>query len=166
MHNQPPLEHPTAQNAKAPMKTWRILFLDEAERVEKLKAACLDGGYVVVGATTVKEAWAFLDGKDHADVIVCAAHLEEESMFEFLKGVRASEVHRNSKFLILSLEPGTIAARMDRIAARTGVVLGADSFVIMPVFDPAELIENLKRLQPVVPKLQQSGSAEEKRRAD
>ena len=35
------------------MSTWRILFLDNADNVERLKGACRDVGYVVVGATTV-----------------------------------------------------------------------------------------------------------------
>lgn len=166
MPNEPELEHPAAENARSPMKTWRILFLDSAEHVEQLKGACKDLGYVVVGATTIEEAWAFLEGKDHADVIVCAAHLEEESMFEFLKGVRDSEVHRNAKFLILALEPGAAGLRLASSTARAGMVLGADTYVIMPVFDALELVAEIKKLQPSVPMLQQSVTAEEKRRAE
>ena len=85
MQKEPQVEYPAPKDAKPPMKTWRILFLDSAENVKKLKDACKHAGYEVVGALTIEEAWAFLDGKDHADVIVCAAHLEEESMFGFLK---------------------------------------------------------------------------------
>ena len=66
---QPKVEHPAPKNARSPMKTWRILFLDSAENIEQLKGACKDVGYTVAGALTIEEAWAFLDGKDHADVI-------------------------------------------------------------------------------------------------
>jgi CheY-like chemotaxis protein len=163
---QPKVEHPAPENARSPMKTWRILFLDSAENIEQLKGACKDVGYTVAGALTIEEAWAFLDGKDHADVIVCAAHLPEESMFEFLKGVRDSEVHRNAKFLILALEPGAAGMRLHRSTASAAKALGADTYAIMPVFDPHELIALIKELQPFVPLLQQSATVAEKRRAE
>jgi CheY-like chemotaxis protein len=160
MSKEPEVEHPAPGNAKSPLQTWRLLFLDSAENIEQLKGACKAVGYDVVGATTIEEAWAFLDGKDHADVIVCAAHLEEESMFEFLKGVRDSEIHRKTMFLILSLEPGAVGARLDRSTARTGRQLGADAYLIMPVFDPHGLVAQIQKLQPAVPVLQQSATTD------
>lgn len=163
---QPNIEYPTLVDAKSPLETWRILFLDSAENIEQLKRACKKCGYVVVGSTTIKEAWAFLDGKDHVDVIVCAAHLEEESMFQFLKDVRTNEKHGKAAFLILSLEPGTSGARMDRSTERAGMLLGADGYLIMPVFDAPELIAQIQKLQPLIPMLQQSTSAQEKREAE
>ena len=166
MAKEPKVEHPAPQDAKSPMKTWRILFLDSAENIERLKDAGKDEGYTVVGAITIEEAWAFLDGKDHVDVIVCAAHLEEESMFKFLKEVRDSEVHRNAKFLILSLEPTGTARGLHGSTASAAKALRADAYKIMPVFDPHELIAAIKKLQPSVPLLQQSGTAEEKRLAE
>lgn len=166
MLKEPKVEYPAPKNARSPMKTWRVLFLDSAENIKKLKDAGKDAGYTVVGALSIKKAWAFLDGKDHADVIVCAAHLEEESVFEFLKGVRESEMHRNAKFLILSLAPGAVGARLHHSTASTGMALGADTYAIMPVFDPRELIALIKELQPSVPMLQQSTTAAEKRRAE
>lgn len=165
MPKEPRVEHPAPRNARSPMNTWRILFLDRAENIEKLKDACKHVGYTVAGALTIEKAWAFLDGKDHADVIVCAAHLEEESMFEFLKGVRDSEVHRNAKVLILSLAPGAIGARLHGSTASAAMALGADTYAIMPVFDPHELVALIKKLQPSVPMLQQSETAAEKRQA-
>lgn len=166
MQKEPKVEHPAPKDAKSPMKTWRILFLDYAENIEKLKDAGKDVGYTVVGAVTIEEAWAFLDGKDHADVIVCAAHLEDESMFGFLKSVRESAVHKDVKFLILSLEPGATGARLHRSTKSAAVALGADTYAVMPVFDPYELIELVKKLQPSVPLLQQPMSATEKRRSE
>ena len=120
----------------------------------------------MIGSTTLEEAWAFLEGKDHVDVIVCAAHLEEESMFKFLKDVRDHEIHNNAAFLILSLEPGAIGARLDQSAARAGIALGANGYLIMPVFDALELIAQIQKLQPDIPMLQQSATEEEKRLAE
>jgi CheY-like chemotaxis protein len=163
---EPKLEHPTAENAKSPHQTWRILFLDSAENIEQLKGACKDAGYVVVGSTTIKDAWAFLDGKDHVDVIVCAAYLEGESLFDFLRGVRESKIHGDAMFLILSLEPGETGARLDRSTRSAAMALGADGYVIMPKFDPRELVVQIRHLQPDIPMLQQCNTSEEKRRSE
>jgi CheY-like chemotaxis protein len=156
MTKEPEIELPAPKDSRPPRQTWRILFVDSAENVDRLKKAAKESGYVVVGATTTAEAWRFLNGKDHVDVIVSAAHLERESTFDFLKDVRQSEAHRKTKFLILSLEPGTAGARLDRTAERTGMILGADAYVVMLHFDAAALVEQIRKLQPAVPTLQQS----------
>lgn len=163
---QPDIEHPAPQDARPPLETWRILFLDSAEHIEQLKSACKKCGYAVVGSTSIEEAWAFLNGKDHVDVIVCAAHLEEESMFQFLQDVRANERHGKAAFLILSLEPGEAGARMDRSTERAGILLGADGYMVMPVFDAPELLAQIEKIQPRIPMLQQSTTAKEKRDAE
>lgn len=165
MWKEPKVEYPAPEDARPPTQTWRILFLDRAKNVEKLKDACKHAGYAVVGATTIEEAWAFLQGEDRADVIVCAAHLEEGSMFEFLRGVRESVVHRNAKFLILSLAPTAWGTRLDRSTASAARALGADGYAIMPVFHPHKLVALIKQLQPPVPMLQQSATAEREHRA-
>ena len=166
MTKQPEIEHPAPADAKPPEKTWRILFLDSIENIGQLKEACKKAGYVVIGLTTIHEALAFLLEKDHVDVIVCAAHLEEESMFQFLKDVRDNEKHGGAAFLILSLEPGEAGARMDRSAERAGMLLGADGYLLMPVFDAVELVAQIQKLQPRIPMLQQSTTAKEKREAE
>jgi CheY-like chemotaxis protein len=153
MHKEPQVEHSSPKYVGPPMKTWRILFLDGAENVQKLKAACKEAGYEVEGACTIKEAWAFLNGKDHVDVIVCAAHLREESVFEFLRGVRESEAHRHVAFLLLSLEPTENARGLHHSTAYAARALGADSYAVMPVFDSHELVALIEKLHPPVPQL-------------
>jgi CheY-like chemotaxis protein len=154
MSREPDLEHPERENARPPAETWRVLFLDCEEHIDRLKAACREAGYVVVGATTIADAWQFLHGRNHADVIVCAAHLEDESMLEFLQAVRVSEHHRDTVFVILSLEPNAAAAQLDRSTRQAGMLLGADAYLEMPRFDPEELIAQIRHLQPAVPTLQ------------
>lgn len=163
---QPDIEHPSTKDAKPALQTWRILFLDSPEHIAQLKSTCKKCGYAVVGSTTIEEAWLFLNGKDHVDVIVCAAHLQEESMFQFLKDVRANEKHGDVAFLILSLEPGEAGARMDRSTERAGMLLGADGYMVMPVFDAPELIAQIEKNQPLIPLLQQTNTANEKRDAE
>ena len=46
MPREPRLEHPSQENARPPRQTWRILFLDSAEKIELLKGACKDGNCV------------------------------------------------------------------------------------------------------------------------
>ena len=160
------IERPVAADAKSPQKTWRILFLDNADNITQLKNACKKMGYTVVGSTSIQDAWTFLNDKDHVDVIVCAAHLEEESVFKFLKEVRDHVKHKKVAFLILSLEPGAIGAKLDRSTARAGIALGANGYLIMPLFDPSELIAQIQKLQPDIPMLQQSATAAEKHSAE
>lgn len=166
MSMPPSMEHPTSNDAKAPLQTWRLLFLDSADHVVQLKNACKKDGYVVVGATTIEAAWSFLNGKDHVDVIVCAAHLEEQSAFKFLQEVRKNKIHGNVAFLILSLEPSETGVRLDRSAQRSGILLGASGYLLMPTFDAAALIAEIKKLQPLIPMLQQSATPQEKRDAE
>ncbi len=163
MIDEPIVEHAPPCAKLAPKDTFRILVMDSLEHTDQLKAACKDAGHDVVAAQTIQEAFAFLDGQDHADVIICAAHLEDESMFDFLKRLRTDVLHKNSMFLTLALAPGPIGTRMNTAAESTARLLGADAFVSMPVFDAEQLICEIKKLLPEVPMLEQS-KIETKRR--
>lgn len=146
----------TATPELAAKDTFRILILDDIEHVNQLKVACKNAGHSVVPAHTVKEAMAFLDGHNHADVIVCAAYLEDENTFEFLKRLRKNPVHNNSMFMILALAPGPTGVKLNHSVEIAGHQLGADAFMSMPVFDPIQLIAAIKTLLPIVPWLQRS----------
>lgn len=87
-------------------------------------------------------------------------------MFGFLKGVRDSEAHRDAKFLILSLHDGVAGAQLDSSTARAGIVLGADAYVAMPVFDAHQLVAQIKKLQPSIPRLQRCSNEAEKHRSE
>jgi CheY-like chemotaxis protein len=136
--------------------TFRILILDDVEHVYQLKTACKNAGHSVVPAHTVGEAMRFLDSTNHADVIICAAYLEDENTFEFLKRLRANPVHKRSMFMILALEPGPIGVRLNAQVEIAGRQLGADAFISMPVFDAERLIAEIKKLLPKVPWLAKS----------
>ena len=43
MSKEPKMEHPAAEDAKPPLKTWRILFLDNIANTTQLKEACTKG---------------------------------------------------------------------------------------------------------------------------
>lgn len=162
MTDEPKVEKATHESKLPSKDTFRILIMDTVEHTDQLKAACKDVGHDVVASQSIKEAFAFLDGKNHADVIVCAAHLEDESMFEFLKRLRANPVHKDSMFMTLALAPGPIGAKVNDSTEKAGRLLGADAFVSMPVFDAAQLIAEIKKLLPLVPALEKDRLKREK----
>lgn len=154
MTDEPKVEKATPE-CKLPSKdTFRILIVDTVEHTDQLKAACKDVGHDVVAAQSIKEAFAFLDGKDHADVVVCAAYLEDESVFEFLRRLKTNPLHKCSTFMTLALEPGPIGAKALASTEKTGELLGADAFIHMPEFDAVQLIAEIKKLLPLVPALE------------
>lgn len=135
--------------------TFRILIMDTVEHTDQMRAACNNAGHSVIAVHSIREAFSFLDGRDHADVIICAAHLEDESMFDFLKRLRSNPIHRKSMFMTLSLAPGPMGVQVNDTARNAGRLLGADAFVSMPVFDAVQLIDEIKKLLPLVPLLEQ-----------
>jgi CheY-like chemotaxis protein len=139
---------------RAAKDTFRILIMDTVDHVNQLKEACKAAGHSVVPAHTIEEAFAFLDTTNHADVIICAAYLEDESMFEFLRRLRSNPVHKDSMFAILALEPGISGARTNSSTEQAGKLLGANAFINMPVFDPVQLIAEIRKLLPAVPWLE------------
>ena len=154
MIEEPQIEPATPELAAK--DTFRILIMDTHEHVEQLMAACKNAGHSVIPAYTIDEAFRYLDGSNHADVIVCAAHLEDESLFEFLRRLKTNEIHKKSMFMSLSLAPGPMGVKVDDTVEKSGRLLGADAFVSMPVFDAHQLIVEIKKLLPMVPSLEQS----------
>ncbi len=151
---EPEVELANADARLAAKDTFRISFLDSLAHTNQLKAACQAVGYSVVAAQSIADAFALLNGKNHADVVVCAAYLEDESVFEFLKALRRDPQHKKTMFMTLALAPSTIGVRANA-STETGHLLGADAFVSMPVFDPVQLIAEIKKLLPAVPVLEQ-----------
>jgi CheY-like chemotaxis protein len=89
-------------------------------------------------------------------VIVCAAHLEDESVFEFLQKLKSNPIHKDSMFMTLSLAPGPIGVQLNESVEKAGRLLGADAFVSMPVFDAEQLIAEIKKLLPLLPALEKA----------
>ena len=64
-----------------------------------------------------------MEGSNHVDVVVCAAYMEDESLFEFLKRLRSNPIHKESMFLTLGLGPGPVGDRMNVSTESAGKVL-------------------------------------------
>jgi CheY-like chemotaxis protein len=132
--------------------TYRILTLENPDNIEKLKEACKRAGHQVVPAITIEEAIAFLETKDHVDIIVSAAHLEDESAFEFLKRVKAPDSHlKDVLFLMLCSEPGALGLLTSPAAQIAADVLGAEKYLLMQEFDADRLIQEIEKLLPPIP---------------
>lgn len=153
MTKEPRVEQPTKRMAAS--DTFRILVMDTKEHTDQVKAVCKEAGHAVVAANTIDEAFAFLEGKDHADVIICGAYTEDESLFEFLRRLRLDPIHRNAVFITLALEPGFIGRKANHSTEKAGRLLGVDKFINMPEFDAAKLIAEIRSLLPPVPALEQ-----------
>jgi CheY-like chemotaxis protein len=144
------IEQPTVH--LAPTKTFRILTLENPENIEKLKECCRHAGHEVVPVRTIQEAMAFLDSKDHVDLIISAVHLQNESVLEFLTLVKTHDsVHKEVVFVMLCLDPGQIGSVTNDLNAKAGEMMGADKYLLMPVFDAAKLMLEIASLLPEMP---------------
>ena len=141
--------------------TYRILTLENPENIDKLKEAWKDAGHQVVPVLTIAQAMAFLDSRDHVDLIISAVHLEEESVFEFLQRVKAPDSnHKEVPFVMLCMEPNPLASALNKSTALAGKLLGADKYVYMPQFDAAHLIAQVEPLLAAFPKKETEANPE------
>jgi CheY-like chemotaxis protein len=144
------IEEPTVH--KPALETYRILTLEDAENIDKLKDACRDAGHQVVPVLTIRQAMEFLDIKDHVDVIISATHLHHESVFDFLRRVKSADsIHRNVPFVMLCLEPGGLGRMTSDVVESVAEIMGADHYILMPKFDADELLKQIEPLFPPVP---------------
>lgn len=155
---EPQVEPAYPDKKLAPKNTFRILIIDTVENTDLLKAACKEVGHSVVAAQTIKEAFAFLNNQNHADVIICAAYLENESMVEFLQELRKNPIHKDSMVMTLALAPGPIGYRLNTFTEKAAQLFGADAFVSMPEFNAPQLIAEINKLLPDVPMLEKDKS--------
>ncbi len=139
--------------------TYRILTLENPENIDKLKEAWKSAGHQVVPVLTIAQAMAFLDSRDHVDLIISAVHLEEESVFEFLQRVKAPDsMHKDVAFVMLCMEPTPLASIVNKSTALAGKLLGADKYVYMPDFDAEFLIAQVEPLLPPIPLKETEGN--------
>jgi len=144
------IEPPTVE--KPPQQTYRILTLENPANVEKLTQACKRAGHEVVPCFTIAEAMRFLESKDHVDVIVAAAHLENESVFNFLQKVKSSDcILHKANFFMLCSDPGMLALVTSPSVEIAASLMGADKYLLMPEFDAERLISEIEELLPAIP---------------
>jgi CheY-like chemotaxis protein len=138
------------------------LTLENPANVEKLKEACKEAGHQVVPAHTIAAAVAFLETKDHVDIIVAAAHLENESVFEFLKRVKSPSSHlKDVQFLMLCAEPGALGLLTSPAVEMAAELMGADQYLLMTEFDAFTLMQEIEQLLPPIPSKELASALED-----
>ncbi len=145
------IEEPTVRVSA--LDTYRILTLEDESNINKLKEACKSAGHEVVPVTTIRKAMEFLDLEDHVDLIISATHLQNESVFDFLRRVKHPDsMHCTVPFVMLSLEPGGLARATSGIVETAAEILGADHYILMPEFDAVALLLQVEPLLGPVPR--------------
>lgn len=142
---------------------YRILVLDDdRQQMEKIKAACLLVGQEVVPVSTISEGMHFLTTKDHVDVVVTEAYLEDESVFEFLKALKAIPDHQDVPVMVLAVDPGQIGQFCSQMMQQTFKVFGAHKFLVMAEFDLEHLMREIAALLPEdkIPKKEEADQRE------
>jgi len=130
--------------------TYRVLVLDGKEdHMPRIVKACKEAGQEVVPCRSIKEAFAFLETKDHVDVIVTEAFMENESVFDFLKEAKVTPEHRDVPIVIMAAEPGAIGMFCMPGVAQAAETLGAYKFLVMPKFDEAHLAREIQAILPL-----------------
>jgi CheY-like chemotaxis protein len=128
---------------------YRILVLDDnSEQMEEIKVACLAVGQELVAVNSIREGIEFLERKDHVDVIVAEAFMQNESVFELLKQLKGLPDHQDVPVMIMSVDPGEIGLFCNHMVKQTAQLFGAYKFLIMPKFDVKKLMREVDALLP------------------
>lgn len=134
---------------RPPADTYRVLVLDgKNDHMPRIVEACKKAGQEVVPCWSVQDAFKFLDTKDHVDVIVVEAFMEEESVFDFLKAAKEMPEHRDVPIVIMAAEPSAIGLFCMPSVAQSAEVLGAYKFIVMPKFDEMHLVREILAILP------------------
>jgi CheY-like chemotaxis protein len=140
------IEHP--DHSRPDGRIYRILVLDTPEHVDDLTTICTALGHEVVPVLTISEGMKFMDTKDHVDVIVSAAHLDNESVFDFLRQVKSSPLHRDVPFMLICSEPSEVGLFVSEVVAKAAHVLGAAKYLVMDTFNGRQLMREINALLP------------------
>src|ERR1700730_9182188 len=129
-------------------QTYRVLAIDTPEQVAELTFACKALGHEVVPVLTIKEGMDFMNKQDHVDVIVSAAHLENESVFDFLKLIKSSPKHKDVPFMVICAEPGELGLFVNDVVEKAANILGAAKYLVMDTFNVHQLMKEITALLP------------------
>ncbi len=130
-------------------ENYRILVLaGKEDHMTRLSEACQEAGQETVCCKTIEDAFAFLETKNHVDVIVAEAFMENESVFDFLVSAKQSDLHKDVPVMIVASEPGDIGLFCMPNIAQTSAVLGAYKFIVLPLFDANHLVREIEAILP------------------
>jgi CheY-like chemotaxis protein len=140
---------PPPENRKP--HTFRVLAVGNDEHVEQIGRATHIAGHEVVPVTTIPEAMQFLHAEDKVDVIVCQTHLEQESVFGFLKQLKGESLHRDLKFMMVCVNPSDLAQSVSEAVHDAANLLGASKYLMLEGTDIQRLSREIEALLPTMP---------------
>jgi DNA-binding NtrC family response regulator len=128
---------------------YRILVLIQRDdHLVTIKDSCEAVGQEVVSFSTLESALHFLETKDHVDVCIAEAFLENESSFDFLRRMRNIPHHSKVPVMLVAWNPGEVAKFCAESMASTSNIMGAYKFLIMPDLNVDQM---MKEVQAVLP---------------
>ncbi|MDR3615240.1 MAG: hypothetical protein P4L53_16905 [Candidatus Obscuribacterales bacterium] len=144
---------------KGPSQTYRIMVLDTKENIGLLTEACLRDGHQVVPVLTISEGMHFLNTKDHIDVVISRVHIENESVFDFLKEIKSRDQHKDVRFIMICSEPSEFAKAVDATVRTAAEIMGVDKYLTMATHDVERLMKEIEAIIPnTLPKKEQDKS--------
>ncbi len=142
-----------------PAKTYRIMVLDTKENISLLTEACLRDGHQVVPVLTIGEGMHFLNTKDHIDIVISRVHIENESVFDFLKEVKSRDQHKDVRFMMICSDPSEFAKAVDGTIRTAAEIMGVDKYLTMTTHDVERLMKEIEAIIPrTLPKKEQDKS--------
>ena len=128
---------------------YRLLVLiEDATQMEKIRVACRLLDQEIVPVSSIQEGMDFLETKDHVDVVIAEAFLQNESVFDFLTRVRKMPDHERVPVMIVAVDPGEIGRFCAASLEGTAKILGAYKFLLMPEFDLDLLMKEVSIIIP------------------
>ena len=139
-----------------PSHTYRIMVLDTKENIGLLTEACLRDGHQVVPVLTINEGMRFLNTRDHIDIVISRVHIENESVFDFLKEVKSRDQHKEVRFMMICSEPSEFAMAVDETVRTAAEIMGVDKYLTMKTHDVERLMKEIEAILPkTLPKKEQ-----------
>jgi len=128
-------------------EAYRILLISPSHE-DEIKEECLKNGFEVVRVDNADQAVDFLKSRDHVDVAVAAAFMEDDTIFDFLVKVKNMPENDGLSIMIFSAEPSQLAAFCTPVVAAAAKLLGAYKFVTMPKFNIGQLMREIQAMLP------------------
>lgn len=114
--------------------------------LQQIKTALKNSGVEVVSVSNTSEGQEFLDSKDHVDLILSEAFLENDDVFELLRLVRHDPAQNEVPMLIFADEPSNVGqGSIDSISTAANL-LGAHAFIHMPEFSLPQLMNEIEAI--------------------
>lgn len=134
-------------NAAADTARRRVLALGQPKHLSQIEQACTRAGHEVLPATSIAASMALLHANS-VDLIICETFLEWESVFEFLRQVRATPQYDSVRFMMLCADAGRIAKLASHSVEQAASALGVDRYLFSETFDVETLSSEIELLLP------------------